>query len=497
MTQTPSKEYVAEFAMNLKELLGTREYFWYQKKVIDDLFLKGKKEVFMNLARKSGKSELEMDFLALKAQMIPNGQFYFISFTQANAKQTVWGRAKKLIPAKWLTVAAFKETAMECHFKNGSVIYFLGSNMNTDALIGTEPDSVVFDEFRAHKQEFHDVMYPNCFKSHCQILYGSTPPDLLDVESGLCRFYVDEMERCQKNPKCSYYHVDCWNGNPMKDVQEHYKEALRKAQMSGRMSEFKREYLAELVKGSQDSLLPEFGEDDLIPHQDIMAMLKYIKNPIWVVGNDTSGLSRYGHLFLVIDKDNRDIFILDAITRRSRGDSRMDREAAKMTGQLMWPEIADKFRELCPGSTHKDWTIVWDSHDTANIDDVQRWHGDDIRILKVNKKRMLKEQSYGLIRDLKSMGKIKIGSRASELIDEAKCYHLRVGAESPKKTYDELIDCLRYIIYEFDYMFDAASMEGPSVKEQDAERIFLKSIEEFSNKQNHKNTNYLFEDDYI
>lgn len=495
-----SDQYLTTLATYTKQIMGESQLFWYQQRAFEDLFIKGKKEVFLNLARKSGKSEFELIFLGLKAQLLPKSELYFVSFTQNNAKKTVWGRAKKLFPTEWMAVDGFKESTLEAHFKNGSIIYFLGSNMNTDALIGTQPDGVVFDEFRAHKQEFHDVMHPNCFKSHCQILYGSTPPDLLDVEAGRCKFYVDQMKICQADENKSYYHVTCWDGNPTPEVQAHYKEALTKAQASGRMAEFKREYLAELVKGSQDSLLPEFREEDLIPHEDIMAMVKYIKNPIWVVGNDTSGISRYGHLFMCIDADRKDIYVLDAITRRSRGDSRHEREAAGMTGQLMWPSLLEKMKELNPGSGPSQWNIVWDSMDTPVIDDIHRWHGDDINILKVNKKRMLKEQSYGLIRDLKGLNKIKVGKRASELVDEAKCYHLAAGKENPKKTYDELIDCLRYALYEYDHLFDADSIREPGpIPAEDAELQFLRSVEEFAKKQDEVSPNYSYyhDEDYV
>jgi hypothetical protein len=493
-----SKEYAQQVFTLLKEICGDKELFWYQKKIFEDLFLNQKKEVFLNIPRKSGKTEDEIRFLAIKAMLIPKGEFYFVSFTQDNAMKTMWGRSKKMIPSHWLAVQGFKETNKEIHFDNGSIIYVLGCNMNTDCLIGTEPDSVVFDEFRVHKQEFHDVMHANCFKAHCQILYGSTPPDLLDVESGRCKFYTDQMEICQKADNKSYYTFECWEGNPLPDVQAHYREALEKAQQSGRMAEFQREFLAKLVKGSQDSLLPEFNDEDLIPHQDIMAMIKYIKKPLWVVGNDTSGLSRYGHLFMVLDEDRKDIYVLDAITRRSTGDSRHDREAAKMTGQLMWPEIEEKIRELNPGSSHKDWHFIWDT-DTQIIDDIHRWHGDDIDIIKVNKKRMTKEQSYGLIRDLKILNKIKVGARASELIDEAKCYHLAANKENAKKTYDELIDGLRYVLYEFDYLFDAECLETSVPKTYDAEREFMRNIEELSKKQDDifRTPEYLIKDDYL
>src|SRR6185295_15156364 len=110
---------IALVAKYLKEILGEKELFWYQKKVLEDLFIKGNKEVFLNIPRKSGKTELEIIFQAVKAMLFPHSKHYFVSFTEENGREVMWGRAKLMIPPSWLMAGGFKESHGEIHFRNG------------------------------------------------------------------------------------------------------------------------------------------------------------------------------------------------------------------------------------------------------------------------------------------------------------------------------------------------------------------------------------------
>jgi len=453
------------------------EPFEYQRKVFEDLFILNKKYVFCNWPRKSGKSEVAARFLILKALMINHSTLYYVCETRENAEQVIWSRLQQMIPAKYLQQGGFRESTKEVRFNNGSIIKLYGSNSNKDALIGTSPDSLVYDEYRTHKSTFHDVMMPNVFKKHCQILIISTPPDVLDVDQ--YNMYKAMEDYCKEDPtKRAYTTMDCWHGNPQQ--QEFYKELEGYYTSVNRYNEFRRECLCEYVKGTVKSMFPEFQSDDLIPHSDIMDMVRDNRDDyIWCACFDTSGWKRWGALFAAIHKRDSKVYILDSIAIEPEANTFEAREQAGMSAKALWPTVEYKLKCLYPNSTTSDWDILWDPADVMIMDDVKRMYGEDITIDTVNKRTMGKSQCLNLIRDMRSMNKLLISDRAAGLITEFQAMKLNPQTEAPEKKYDELIDCLRYIIYENEDLFDFK--DKIEIKELSPEAKFLQQVDRTRN----------------
>lgn len=479
-------ETLIKYASLVKEVFKDWKPYDYQKTVLKDLFVNDYKYVFCNWSRKSGKTEVATKFLILKALLIPNAQLFYISKTQENAKKVVWGRLKAMVPRKYLLPGSsgIKESDLSIQFSNGSIIYLLGSK-DVDAYIGTSPDSVVYDEYRTHSPLFNDVMSPNYFKPHCQILIISTPPDLLDIETGKCSFYYTMKKMCESDPRNSYYDLACWEGNP--DLQDFYKEEKKRYEFLGRMSEFEREYEVKYVKGTKRSMFPEFSYEDLVPHRNLMRTIVDDSQYEWAICADTSGWTRWGVLFVCIDKSTLDLKILDCITIVSDGNSFEDRKNAGMSAYALWPKIERKMKELYPGSNHADWSIIWDCQDVPIMDDINRWYGEDITFLPVNKKIMGKTESLSLIRDLKILNKLWISEKAEELIDEFKAMEVNPATERPYKRFDELSDCFRYILHEFCDLYDKDSIRPKQDKKVSSKELFFDLLqrgeEKFDNKE--------------
>lgn len=469
-------EAVIQYARVANSVFENADPFDYQKKVYEDIFVDKKRYVFCLWPRGAGKTEVARNCMILKAITEPRSIIFYITSTQKQAELIIWDRLKEAIPKSYLKQGGIKESTKKIYFSNGSVVHLFGSEADKDAYIGSEPSFVIYDEFRLHDKKFHDVMSPAYRKPGFQLLIISTPPDLVEIESGKRANFKYLMENCKKDADKSFYKITCWEANPL--LQEFYKQQEEEFSALKRENEFKREMLCEFIRGTKDSYFPEFTYDDLVPHQDLMRMLPQESLNRWVIGADTSGGDRWGVLFCYLDVRKKSIYILDCITKRSVGGDFEDRDNIGMSGYKLWPSMLSKMKELNPGSSHDDWIIIWDCQDIPIMDEIHRWYGSDINLCPVNKKKMAKGECLNLIRDLKLLGRIYIGSRAKELVDEFQSAELNPKTRLPNKEYDELMDCFRYVIYENEDMFDLNLPLESKYKGLTEEQIHLKKIEE-------------------
>jgi len=423
-----------------------------QKEVLEDLLVNKKRIVFLNCGRKFGKTEIAMYYLWRKAAEIPNSVWFYVCPTAELGKKVVWDtkRLQTFGPRNYLLDGkqGIKESTQSIHFKNGSGIYIVGSNVDTDSLLGVMPHGAVYDEFRAFSPRFHESMRANFLPHKAAVLIISTPPSKEDILSGKCAFYAKMIKICKVTDRYSYYHRTSLD-NPHMD-KEDLEFEKQELYANGEEHVWHRENMAEIVFGSQHSMYPELTESSLTPHLDLKRMLTKQETELdWFVVVDPSGAKRWGVLFAAVNPYDRMVYLVDCITL----DSLIPSQRNEMSALVLWSKIENICRELNPHIDPDQWHIVYDSAESFFYNELRINVGEHLNIYPVNKNKMSKTEGFSRIKDLISTKSLYISDRVLMLISELRGMKINPVTELPKKEFDELIDCLRYLIYEVNYIF--------------------------------------------
>lgn len=461
-----NEEFLIKYAQAIQALPW--KPYEYQKKCLNAIFVQRKKKVFANWARGSGKSDIAMAALFIQSILYPKSSLYYISFTMENASEVIWHRMKEFFPKDYVKHNGFKNTDLEVHFTNDSIIRLRGSTADPEARRGSQPSGVVFDEFREHSPTAYDSICPAMRLDECFGLFISTPPYI--NESKKWELYSNVMKECEEI-NSPVQTISCWDGNPK--FQNFYKQEQLRLMGQGRLLEFQKEYEAKFVRGSIQPMFPEINHGSISDFPTIMRMLQG-RRLKWIIGADTSGWKRWGILFSALDLQTRELFWVDCfwLSTADGGKTRESRESAGMSGYKLWPRIEKKMRELCPHKSHKDWDIIWDSQDAPIMDDINRWYGNDIHLVPVDKNKMVKSECFGFIRDLQINGKLWISSRCEELVNEFQALEINPKTGQPKDDYTDLIAAARYQIHMSDHYFDMTKIVMPVSDHRTAREVF-------------------------
>jgi hypothetical protein len=209
------------------------------------------------LARQTGKSYL-LGILALEqARRVPNSIVKMVTDTKLHLKSIFEKIFEELLadcPEK--LKPEFKEKSFTYYFSNGSQIQLAGTdNKHYEKLRGQKAHLVLIDE-AGFCNDFSDVvdsvLFPTTTHTGGKIIMASTPPEQLDHDFFK---YIEVAENEKYLTKKTIY------DNPLLDEAQ-VQQIIKK--MGGVNSErFKREYLCEVVKDPNMSVIPEF-DDDLI-----------------------------------------------------------------------------------------------------------------------------------------------------------------------------------------------------------------------------------------
>lgn len=428
-----------------------------QFKILTSLFKEGKKRVFVNCGRKFGKTELALYFLKRKALERPGSVLYYVSKTQESAKDIVWKnrRLQSFGPKGYLKEGkeGIKETEGSIHFKNGSSIYLVGSNMDVDSLVGVEPYAVVYDEYRTHNPAFHETMDPNYAPYDAQLLILSTPPKLEDIESGKTRHYRDMINVCSENDLYEYYNFSSFE-NPNENVQKYLVRKKEELYSIGLGYVWEREYMARIVPGDKNTVFGEISDDLLSPHLDVMRTIREDEGKFeFFTITDPSGQKRWGVLFAALDPYDKTLYLLDSIVL----DASDERQKVQMSALILWDLIEKKMKKILPNSKHSDWNHIYDSSESFFANSVNIHVDSSIELTPVNKNRkgFGVEEGFSAIRDLISSDSIVFSDRVSTLILELQGIQFDPISGKAKKVFDELTDCLRYLISEINDVFES------------------------------------------
>lgn len=150
----------------------------YQIPIMDALVNKGYRRVLAIMPRRAGKDMTAWN-LCIKACLKKPCVIYYIFPTYAQAKKVIWDsittsgeRFLDYIPKELIESTNSQE--MKIRFVNGSLLQLVGSDAY-DALMGTNPQGVVFSEYALQDPRAYQYMRPILTANDGWALFISTP----------------------------------------------------------------------------------------------------------------------------------------------------------------------------------------------------------------------------------------------------------------------------------------------------------------------------------
>lgn len=150
----------------------------YQIPILDAIENKGYRRVLAILPRRAGK-DLTAFHLCIRQCLKKICVIYYIFPTYSQAKKVIWDsitnsgeRILDFIPDE--LVESKNASEMKIRFKNGSLLQLVGSD-NFDALMGTNPQGVVFSEYALQDPRAYQFMRPILTANDGWALFISTP----------------------------------------------------------------------------------------------------------------------------------------------------------------------------------------------------------------------------------------------------------------------------------------------------------------------------------
>lgn len=248
---------------------------WYphagQIPVVRAIFRDNIKFVFIRCGRKWGKSEICCYLCWRWALSHPGSSVYYLGPEYKQTKEIIWAnqRLQNFVDRKWISDLSQQETRVK--LINDSFIKVDGSN-NYDAYRGISPHFVVLDEFAQHDPEFIEVMWPNLAAYDAPIVIIGTPPAEYEDETGEPHQYVEyqqDADEMMGKGEALYVHAPSTQNNHIPpDWFEREKARLVRR---GEEWLWRREYLAEYVRGGENLIFPMFDRDvHVLPHSKLM-----------------------------------------------------------------------------------------------------------------------------------------------------------------------------------------------------------------------------------
>lgn len=150
----------------------------YQLPLMDAIVNKGYKRVLAIMPRRAGKDMTAWN-LCIRACIQKTCVIYYVFPTYAQAKKVIWDsitnsgeRFLDYIPKE--LIESINGQEMKIRFKNGSLLQLVGSD-SYDALMGTNPQGVVFSEYALQDPRAYQYMRPILVSNNGWALFISTP----------------------------------------------------------------------------------------------------------------------------------------------------------------------------------------------------------------------------------------------------------------------------------------------------------------------------------
>lgn len=420
---------------------------WYphpgQIPIIQAVFRDGVKFVFVRCGRKFGKSEVCCYLCWRYALSHPGSTVYYLGPEYKQTKEIIWAnrRIQTFGPEDWIADESKQETRLT--FLNNSFIKVDGSN-NFEAYRGINPHFVVLDEFAQHDPRFIEVMWPNLASNNACIVIIGTPPAEYEDEVGNPHQYVqyqEDAEALMKDNQAFYIHAPS-SANPHLPPGWLDKE---KARLIRRGEEWlwRREYLAEYVRGGEHLIFPMFDRDThVIPREAMEVILaSQMDNLKFYLTADPGTTSTFGVLFVAINPYTQMVYVLDEI---------YERNPLYTSTRQIWQRCVKKIEAITGPNSQHLWTRMYDP--------AAAWFSNEmvdqfsVSFAPAEKLAGDRELGIGLMKDMFFGNAILISDLCFNYILEVSRYKTDALGRI-QETNDHLIDPFRYFLRWINYKF--------------------------------------------
>lgn len=412
-------------AILLQDLYANFKPIPWQIKFGQALFRDGKKRIFLQNARKSGKTEAAVFAMVRWALENPNTHVLYCAPFRIQAQELIFSnnRLRDMVPAKY--IAKISKSELRVTFINGSWIKLAGAD-NPDSLRGIEPHLLILDEVANISEQFILNFLPNLTPHKAPAIYMGTPPALAGIYNKLA-------EECQADPNSFWIQVKTAD-NPHIDPGEIERERLALF-ARGEHDVFSREYEGRFVTGGSKAIFPMLDKRHLVPFNVLRERVdRDVTQLQWYVSLDPGNSTVFGGLIAAHNPFTQENFVFGEIYETRSTHTSISNIMAQVK------VIQDSLN--LPASIDWNW-IVDNAAAWARAEIMER--DPTIFCEATRKMENPKESGLSLMKDLFSRDKLLIATHCKHFYKELLNYVKDDNGNIPKKN-DHLIDAARYFL---------------------------------------------------
>lgn len=336
-----------------------------QRKFISSFFL-GKTLIIAVWGRRGGKTEAIGRILWAWARLFPKSVSYYFASENVQAYDIFWApnRIQSIGPQSWIKEELKSEMRLKIESLDGSISQIkLGGADRFDKRRGIEPSNnglVILDEFREYKDDFWYTIKPILARYNSPIGITSTPPKELSDSQDPTKdcLFLRLIDRAEKSKRGAYFHFSSYiNPGLSREFLDQEREELI---ADGKEDVWRREYLAEFVRFTHNSVFPQFQRERHVrKHDELMAELAEQRDSLeWYCICDPAAGSVFAWMFIAFNQYTKRVYVVDEI---------YERDKQKTPTTVIWPEARRVMEELLPNTAPEG--LQWRRH----YDEAELW----------------------------------------------------------------------------------------------------------------------------
>lgn len=340
-----------------------------------------------------------------------------------------------IIPPSWIKhESQINKTEMRITLDNKSFIKIDGAD-NEGALRGIKPTGATLDEFQEWKKENWYSIEPNFLALDAPVTIIGTPPDNENIFTILANDF--ELQQRAGNTRYFFTRQTIYD-NPLIKLDS-IEELKRGYFARGEEAIWKREYLAEFVKGGAAAMFPQFTEtENMRPPEWIMGRVQgRLNNCQFIVTADPSS-TRFAMGFYIYDSENSSLYQVGEILETDR--------AKIFAGALIERARAIELKYFPP---HTEPLRIYD--EAAKLFALEAANF-GYHMFSTEKLQNQKSNNISLVREAFYRRKLFLSTDCPKTAIDLQNYHTNDRGLIVKKD-DDLVDCLLYAVAETGFSF--------------------------------------------
>lgn len=436
---------LAAYATRLEQFHRGKKFHAKQREVLNAIFEKGYKRIFIRKGRKGGGTHTLLYPAVRLAGCFDNMACYIIGPQYNLQREIVWNnnRLRNYIPKEWN--ANFKEFEARVKFPNGSFIKVQGAD-NYKSMVGIEGDLFIFDEMKDHDPRAYKNCYPNVASRDAIWIVCGAPP------KNKSNFYYKLEQEIKDDPDWFFIHWSTWdNAEFLPGGAEWIQNEKETYYKNGNWDEWETEWEARYVFGGKRTVLSAFRPDGsdahVVPTELLLdRVLPDARHLRWFQVYDPGFATCFAVVFAAINPYTSEVFILDEIYETDRN---------KLSVNDIWPRVQAKEAALNPGGK---WRRIYDSAAPGFPNEVRARWGRQYGFQPTFKEKDDEDKYFRIWNGALATNRMWIASRCSALIFEMENYLTEEDGRYVDAD-NHGLDCMRYLLKAANYGFNEKQLE--------------------------------------